>query len=342
MNDKLNASGLVSYCLDILIPSDAYAVAKCSREMASAIGFSRYEVGMISIAVAEIATNVIRYALPGKASIRTICAGKGIEITIEDAGTGIPDIDAAMVDGFSTHSEPSIGKGLGAAARSVEEFIFNKSDLTGTSITLRHFLKPVLDDTEVSVKSFPAVNAFFNHDQYIIKPFHAENLLVALSDFREFGAQSSSYASIFKTVVESNYMDSLDTLLQKCQLALRENNGKYLSQTLLMKVFPDRFEVIRCGNIGLYVGSEVIQRKPIDPSLFLLNGEVVTNGSLVEVFPRRTETTVLIHSDGISLPNILNMERNTSLDQQTRSLFDLSALDDDDATLLVVRGKYAC
>jgi anti-sigma regulatory factor (Ser/Thr protein kinase) len=338
VNDVFNASDLISYCLDISIPSDAYAVAQYSRNMASELGFSKHEVGMISIAVAEIATNVVRYALPGKASIRAICAGKGIEITIEDEGNGIQDIDAAMVDGFSTHSEPSIGKGLGAANRSVEELIFNKSDRTGTSITLRHFLKPVLDDIEVSVKSFPAVGAAVNRDQYIIKPYQAEKMLVILSDFSEFGDRFPDYADAFKSVIDSHYTDPLDALLQKCQSALQKINGKCLSRTLLMRVLPDRFEVIRCGNIGLYIDSNAIPSRYIESAM--VNNEAVTSCPPIERFPREKESTVLMHSDGIRLPSIFNIESGTSLEQQARSLFDVSAHDNDDATLLVLRGEY--
>lgn len=338
MTDVFDASDMVSYCLDISIPSDAYAVAQYSRNMASALGFSKHEVGMISIAVAEIATNVVRYALPGKASMKAICAGKGIEITIEDEGNGIQDIDAAMVDGFSTHNEPSIGKGLGAAARSVEEFIFNKSDHSGTSITLRHFLKPVLDELEVSVRSFPAVGAALNHDQYMLKPFQAEKLLVVLSDFREFGDQSSNYAEIFRAVVENNYTDPLDTLLRKCQYALSEAGDKYLSQTLFMKVFPDRFEVIRCGTTGLYIDSEFIPCRPSE--LTSVSNDTSFSHPLIERFPRHRGSTVLIHSDGICPPKDLNIKHDVSLEQQTRSLFDVSARDDEDATLLVLRGEY--
>jgi serine/threonine-protein kinase RsbT len=56
-------------------------------------------------------------------------------VTARDTGAGIPDIEQAMQDGFSTRS--SLGFGLPGARRLVDEFEIESKVGAGTTITLR-------------------------------------------------------------------------------------------------------------------------------------------------------------------------------------------------------------
>ena len=58
----------------------------------------------------------------------------GLQLVFQDQGPGIPDIDQAMVDGFSTAK--SMGLGLGGARRLVNEFSLESQVGQGTKVTV--------------------------------------------------------------------------------------------------------------------------------------------------------------------------------------------------------------
>ncbi|HEX8096410.1 MAG TPA: ATP-binding protein, partial [Pyrinomonadaceae bacterium] len=58
----------------------------------------------------------------------------GLRLIFEDTGPGIPDIGAAMRDGFSTGR--GLGKGLPGSKRLVDEFSIESDAGRGTRITI--------------------------------------------------------------------------------------------------------------------------------------------------------------------------------------------------------------
>ena len=58
----------------------------------------------------------------------------GLQLTFEDNGPGIPDIDMALKDGFTTGS--GMGLGLGGSKRLVNEFAIESEVGKGTRITV--------------------------------------------------------------------------------------------------------------------------------------------------------------------------------------------------------------
>ena len=59
---------------------------------------------------------------------------KGLRITFEDRGPGIPDIEQALQNGFTTGS--GLGLGLGGAKRLSNEFEIVSKPGEGTRITI--------------------------------------------------------------------------------------------------------------------------------------------------------------------------------------------------------------
>lgn len=57
-----------------------------------------------------------------------------LQLVFEDQGPGIPDIEAALTDGFSTAK--SLGLGLGGARRLVNEFSLESQAGRGTKVTI--------------------------------------------------------------------------------------------------------------------------------------------------------------------------------------------------------------
>src|ERR1043166_5855729 len=96
---------------DLAIKSegDIVAVRRMVREAALQIGFGLTDMTRIVTASSELARNVFKYAGSGIMRWHRMdeSGRAGIEIQFIDKGPGIPDVELAMEEGYST------GKGLG-------------------------------------------------------------------------------------------------------------------------------------------------------------------------------------------------------------------------------------
>lgn len=77
-----------------------------------ALGFSAQFVRRISVAMYEGEINMVIHAGGGEA--RVLVSPEQVEIFLEDHGPGIPDIDLAMQEGYSTAPEAIRAVGFGA------------------------------------------------------------------------------------------------------------------------------------------------------------------------------------------------------------------------------------
>jgi serine/threonine-protein kinase RsbT len=116
---------------------DIVAARQLGRELAAAVGFVGADLTLIATAISEIARNIVVYAGSGEIRVWAAQRGgrRGIVIVAEDNGPGIPDIDQAMQDGFSTGR--SLGLGLPGARRLMDEFEISSEVGRGTTVTMR-------------------------------------------------------------------------------------------------------------------------------------------------------------------------------------------------------------
>ena len=84
----------------------------------------------------EIVRNTVLYGRNGTVRIVALVDGvrKGLRLVFEDQGPGIPDVDLAMRDGYTTGT--GLGMGLGGARRLVNEFRIESRPGQGTKVTL--------------------------------------------------------------------------------------------------------------------------------------------------------------------------------------------------------------
>jgi serine/threonine-protein kinase RsbT len=103
-------------------------------------GFDETQSRMIATAVSELVRNILKYAGSGKFSLRRVerPGSRGIEIEVSDNGPGIPDVDAAMSDHFS--SSGTLGLGLPGVKRLMDEFSLESAPGQGTCVTARKWL----------------------------------------------------------------------------------------------------------------------------------------------------------------------------------------------------------
>ena len=99
------------------------------RDRASFVAVSK----SLDRAPSKLARNIFLYAGTGTVTVREVerTGRKGIEVTCEDQGPGIPNIALVMQDGYSTGG--GLGSGLPAVRRLMDEFQL-ASDPHGTRI----------------------------------------------------------------------------------------------------------------------------------------------------------------------------------------------------------------
>lgn len=117
--------------------SDTAHAVYSTRRLTSQLGFTTANQYLIATAVSELATNMVRYAGGGVVTIRGVKdSGRvGIEVTANDDGPGIADIDEAMKDHVS--SGGSLGLGLPSVRRIMDEFRIQSAPGRGTTIVAR-------------------------------------------------------------------------------------------------------------------------------------------------------------------------------------------------------------
>jgi serine/threonine-protein kinase RsbT len=112
-----------------------------ARAFAAALGFSVIDQTRLATVTSELARNVVKYAGRGRMIAQPTSDARGragLRLIFEDSGPGIPDIAAAMRDGFSTGR--GLGKGLPGSKRLVDEFEIESEVGRGTRVTVVRWL----------------------------------------------------------------------------------------------------------------------------------------------------------------------------------------------------------
>jgi serine/threonine-protein kinase RsbT len=122
--------------LTIRSSEDVVKVRQQTRVFAIAAGLSLVDQTKIITASSELARNTLDYGGGGEVSLEVAEYGGrlGVRLIFEDRGPGIPDVEAALRDGFTTGS--GLGLGLGGARRLTNEFFIESNPWGGTKVTI--------------------------------------------------------------------------------------------------------------------------------------------------------------------------------------------------------------
>lgn len=120
--------------------SDLVVARRHVRELGKRQGVTAVGIEALATAVTEIGRNVLIHARSGQVSLRGARATRAgserdlVVVVVRDDGPGIPNVEAAMVDGYS--SGQGLGMGLSGARRLVDSFELRSVVGQGTTITL--------------------------------------------------------------------------------------------------------------------------------------------------------------------------------------------------------------
>ena len=115
---------------------DVVRVRQEVRRCAIEAGLGLVDQTKIVTAASELARNTLDYGKGGHAVVDIVQNGtrRGVRIVFEDNGPGIPDIELALKDGYTTGK--GMGLGLGGARRLCNEFTIESTQGKGTSVTI--------------------------------------------------------------------------------------------------------------------------------------------------------------------------------------------------------------
>ena len=111
------------------------------RALAAGLGFRLIDQTRLVTVTSELARNVVKYASRGRMIAQPLDETQpraGLRLIFEDSGPGIPDVNAAMRDGFSTGR--GLGKGLPGSKRLVDLFEIESTVGVGTRVTVVRWL----------------------------------------------------------------------------------------------------------------------------------------------------------------------------------------------------------
>lgn len=116
--------------------ADIVYVRQTVRDWAISQQFSIVDQTKIVTAASELARNAYEYGKGGDVILEALTDGfrKGLRLTFIDQGPGIPDMDLALTDGWT--SGGGLGMGLTGTRRLVNEFQIESNPGEGTKVTI--------------------------------------------------------------------------------------------------------------------------------------------------------------------------------------------------------------
>ena len=116
--------------------ADVVAARQAARELAARLDcFSPTDLTLIATAVSEVTRNIVKFAGSGEVVVEVLDdPRRGVQVTVRDTGPGIPDVEQALQDGFSTYA--GLGLGLPGARRLMDEFAIASEVGRGTTVTM--------------------------------------------------------------------------------------------------------------------------------------------------------------------------------------------------------------
>ena len=124
-----------SETIPVVSEADMVAVRRRVREVAAKVGLSLVDQTKLVTAASELARNTLIYGGGGSMELESLNGPRlGIRLTFVDNGPGIPNIELALRDGFTTGS--GLGLGLGGSKRLVNEFEIDSTPGKGTRVAV--------------------------------------------------------------------------------------------------------------------------------------------------------------------------------------------------------------
>ncbi|MBL7497883.1 anti-sigma regulatory factor [Frankia sp. CNm7] len=118
----------------ITTEADVVRVRQVVRGLAVTAKMSLVDQTKVVTAASELARNTLVYGGGGSMTVDIVHSGRrrGLRAVFVDSGPGIPDLDLALTDGWTSGS--GLGLGLSGSRRLVDDFAIESSPGAGTTV----------------------------------------------------------------------------------------------------------------------------------------------------------------------------------------------------------------
>lgn len=282
--------------------SEGSQIADARRDtaaLARRIGFGEEDQGRVAIVVTELGTNLVKHAGAGELLVGTSETSRDacIEVLALDRGPGMRDVDACLVDGYSTAG--SQGTGLGAIRRQATTFDAFSAVGGGTAVHARVCRAGVpyvaREDIAWGVAERPLHGEEVSGDAVAVRE-SATHFLVLVADglgHGPFAAQASAEAvRLFRGAATTD----ADALVEILHQGLRPTRGAAIAIAAVERMNA-RVTCCGIGNIAATLAAPGSTRRMIS-----------NNGTAGHVAPRirgfqypvGADSLLVMHSDGVS------------------------------------------
>jgi anti-sigma regulatory factor (Ser/Thr protein kinase) len=315
---------------------------RLATSVAARAGLSEGTRSDVGIVATELATNVVRHAGNGTLLVRQLeGGGGGIELLCLDAGPGMRDPAACMADGFSTTG--SLGYGLGTVNRVMDELETTIAPGgQGLRLVCRRWLRPKVASARPCPLAFgvatrPYPGQVVNGDAFVVKRW-GESALVGVIDGLGHGQGAHEAAEAARQYVEDHSTQPLEALFRGTARACASTRGVVMALARF-DCAAWKLTFASVGNVEARVFGS-----PQSLSFMIRRGVLGLNAprAVVTEHPWRPDHVLVLHSDGLrthwrweNFPDLALKPPEVIAQGLLRAL----AKDEDDATVIVVRGN---
>lgn len=336
------------------------AVAHVAR-MPALAQCSAVDLSLLATVVAELGSNILKYAGHGHIRIQHLRSGylSGVDIVAEDAGPGIADLALAMEEHYS--SSGTLGLGLTGVRRMVSEFHIQSAPGLGCRVQVRKWMSTtptgtlpmlppvplypvmptppvmapalVLDTAELNRPCYPEV---LSGDETVLHPF-PDGLLVVCIDVSGHGKHAHALAQLLAETARTAATPHLEPLLQRMHQCCIGTLG---AAAAVAFVHMARSELLFAG-----VGNIRIRCVGATPWSGITRDGVLGERfptPHVQRFPLHTNDVVLLYTDGIRETNSIRMLKQARLgsaQQIAEHVLQEGGKTSDDASCIVLKCK---
>lgn len=310
--------------------------------IAQSVGFDETAAGRVALVATELATNVVKYGVPGEILVGTYedGTGSGVEILALDKGPGFSDLGSALRDGHSTGG--SAGEGLGAVRRLSDAFDIASRPGSGTAVLARLAgVRPAAAATEATfgAVTVPLKGETANGDAYGSRE-RADGWTAIVADGLGHGPEAAKASEEALRLFRRHHDASPSAILSAIHAGLSHTRGGAIS----VARYSRETGILTFAGIGNVMGAVV--SGPVTKRTVSLAGTAGHAARRIQDFeyPMRPDDVFVLCSDGIAtgwsldaFPGIAGAHPTLVAGLIYRDF----ARARDDATVLVVRGDAA-
>ena len=316
--------------------ADVLIVNADARMLAVALGFSEVEAEEIGIVARELATNIIKHA--GHGSMTLVSEHSRLVIEAEDAGPGIPDVDQALADGYSTAG--SLGYGLGTVNRLMDHVEITSRTGRGTRVLAHRTVRVASEramrpPVEVGIATLPKPGYAENGDGYLFCSWGA-NTMVGVLDGVGHGAPAQAATQAALRYIETHLEQPMEDIFRGVGIACRGTRGVVMA----LARFDWAAQTLEFASVG-NIEARVFDTD--EPMRFVVRRGILGANApepRVTSQPWPVGASLVLFSDGVAShwgDATLADAQGSNASIGARALLNRLNRQTDDATLLIVR-----